>query len=216
MAGIPGFATANGDGEGAGDGTSWAQVPGRGGGRGGRVGRVGYERGGRGSDRGETNKFETKTNQYDHVGDSDEAQDIEDDEEDEDVIFFADKEADKHDKQKQGDTDKANSEGKADNHNTENEGTKEENDFITEEEMNRNRSNEEDKSSKMVGVQTFIQKKRSLSTTEEVTDKPAVKPAVKLDFSEKTTGTTGKYDHLSSEETKQIIKDRREKMVKPT
>eukprot|EP00978_Attheya_sp_CCMP212_P025425 scaffold81738_cov72-Attheya_sp.AAC.2 len=77
--------------------------------------------------------------------------------------------------------------------------------------MNRNRSNEEDTSSEMVGVQTIIQKKRSLST-EETTDKPPAKSGVKLDFSEKMTGTTGKYGHLSSEETKQLIKDRGEKM----
>ena len=207
MPGIPGFATANGGG--AGEGTSWTQVRGRGGGRGGRGGRVGYGRGGRGIDGGETNKFETKTNQYDHFGDSDEVEDVEDDEEDEDVKFFADEEADK---QKQENKDKANSEGKADNHKKGNEGTNEENDFITEEEMNRNRRNEEDTSSEMVGVQTVIQKKRSLST-EEATDKAPAKSGVKLDFSEKTTATTGKYGHLSSEETKQLIKDRGEKMV---
>jgi hypothetical protein len=179
MPGIPGFATANGGG--AGEGTSWTQVRGRGGGRGGRGGRVGYGRGGRGIDGGETNKFETKTNQYDHFGDSDEVEDVEDDEEDEDVKFFADEEADK---QKQENKDKANSEGKADNHKKGNEGTNEENDFITEEEMNRNRRNEEDTSSEMVGVQTVIQKKRSLST-EEATDKAPAKSGVKLDFSKK-------------------------------
>eukprot|EP00978_Attheya_sp_CCMP212_P030086 scaffold109534_cov43-Attheya_sp.AAC.1 len=72
-----------------------------------------------------------------------------------------------------------------------------------EEEMNRNRSNEEDTSSEMVGMQTVIQKKRSLSTKEAM-DKPPAKSGVKLYFSEKTTGTTGKYGHLSSEETKQL------------
>eukprot|EP00978_Attheya_sp_CCMP212_P011203 scaffold27478_cov20-Attheya_sp.AAC.1 len=159
MPGIPGFATANG--RGAGEGALWTQVEGRGVGRGGRGGHIGYGRGGRGSDRGGPNKFKAKNNQFDHFDDADNVEDIEEDKEDEDVNFFADEETDKHnkhDKPKKGNTDKATSEEgkKAEKHNTENEGTDQKNDFITEEEMNRNRSNKEDTSSEMVGVQTVI------------------------------------------------------------
>jgi hypothetical protein len=210
MPGILGFATA--DGRGAGDGTSWTKVDGRrGGGGGGRGrGRVRYGRGGRGSDRGKTNKFETKTNQYDHFEDS-EAEDDEEEEEDKDVTFF-EPEADMMDKQNQGNTeeDARSEEGKKapDNNNMEYAG----NDFITEAEMNKNRNNEKEQSADMEGVQTLLQKKLSLFT-KEVTEKPQGKTGVKLNFSEKTTGSTGKYTQLSSEEMKQIIKDCGYKMV---
>eukprot|EP00978_Attheya_sp_CCMP212_P025992 scaffold84687_cov61-Attheya_sp.AAC.5 len=99
-----------------------------------------------------------------------------------------------------------------------NAGTNEENDSITEEEMNRNRSNVKEKGANMVGMETWnTQKKHTLSIDDVVEKKPPAKSGIKLDFSEEKTGTTGKYDHLLSlEETKQCIKDRGDKMVEPT